>query len=86
MGIHQPRKIYSQRTIQSAVMIPYLFPTCKNTVLFIYLLFHFQFSESFDYCVLILYERIILLPFSLKWSHVVGGVDVSHRPKTAIVK
>ena len=37
MGIHQLPKAHPQRTIQSAVIIPYLYPTCKNTVPFIYL-------------------------------------------------
>ena len=34
-GIHQLPKVHPQRTIQSAVIIPYLFPTCKSTVQFI---------------------------------------------------
>ena len=37
MGIHQPPKTHPQRTIQSSVMIPCLFPTCESTVPFIYL-------------------------------------------------
>ena len=34
LGIHQPPKAYLQRTIQSAVMSPYLFPIWKVTVPF----------------------------------------------------
>ena len=37
MGIHQPPKTHPHRTIQSAVMIPCLFPTCKSTAPYIYL-------------------------------------------------
>ena len=46
MGIHQLPKTHPQRTIQSAVMIPWLFPTCKSTVSFIYLV---SVLESFAY-------------------------------------
>ena len=37
MGIYQLPRAHPQRTTQSAVMIPYLFPTCNSTVPFIYL-------------------------------------------------
>ena len=39
MGIHQLPKAHPQRTIQFAVMILYLFPTCNSTVLLITYLF-----------------------------------------------
>ena len=48
MGIHQLPKAHPQRTIQSAVMILYLFPTCNSTVPLVYL---FKFLESSAYCV-----------------------------------
>ena len=95
MGMHKLLKSHPQRTIQSAVMILYLFPTCSTTVPSIYL---FQFLRiicilssieclikdwvftklkcNFLAYLLILYERIILFPFSSKQSHSVGGGDV----------
>ena len=48
MGIHQLPKAYPQRTIQSAVIILYHYPTCKSTVPFIYL---FSFLRIIAYCV-----------------------------------
>ena len=48
MGIHQLPKAHPQRTIQSAVMILQLFPTCNSTVPFMYFL---KFLESFAYYV-----------------------------------
>ena len=42
MGIHQLPRAHPQRTIQSAVMILYLFPTCNSTVPFIYLFLVFR--------------------------------------------
>ena len=81
MGIHQLPKAHPQRTIQSAVMILYLFPAVPFYT-------SFKFLESFAYCVplraslrtafsqkkkysflaylLILYERNILFLFSPK--------------------
>ena len=47
MVIYQPAKAHPQRTIQPAVISPYLFSTRKGTVPFIY----FHFLESFAYCV-----------------------------------
>ena len=49
MDIHQLLKAHPQRTVQSAVMIPCLFPACKSTVPFMYT--SFQFLESFAYFV-----------------------------------
>ena len=46
MGIHQPSKAHPQRTIQSAVMSPYIFPTRKGTVPFT----SFHFLELFANC------------------------------------
>ena len=47
MGIHQPPTAHIQRTIQCAVMSPYLFPASKGTVPFA----SFHFLESFACCV-----------------------------------
>ena len=46
-GIHQLSEAHPQRTIQYAVMSPYIFPTWKGTVLFT----SFHFLESIAYSV-----------------------------------
>ena len=48
MGIHQLPKAHPQKTIQSPVMILYLFPTC-NIIFHLYS--SFKFLESFAYYV-----------------------------------
>ena len=48
MGIHQLPKAHPQRTIESAVMILYLFPICNSTV---HLYTPFKFLESSAYSV-----------------------------------
>ena len=74
MGIHQPVKAHLQRTIQIAVMSPYLFSALKGTVPFAFFSFliiiclftpftSFNFLESFAY--------LFRLPFFISWNHVI---------------
>ena len=46
MGIHQPPKTHPQRTVQSTVTSPYLFPTWKVTVAIAYCLFLESFAHG----------------------------------------
>ena len=91
MGIHQLPKAYPQRTIQSAVIILYHYPTCKSTVPFIYL---FSFLRIIAYCVPLsvslrtgfsqnenIISWLILLSFFPQKSLAVGGVDVRDMAK-----